>query len=311
MILAPPRSRQASTSRSISKDMGEPKWADVNGIRTRYFDKGTGAAVVFFHGGNFGAPGGSSTARIWEPNFIPLSTQFNTISVDRLGQGYTDNPKTDADYTMHASVQHAAGFLRGLGKGPYHLVGHSRGGYVACRIALEYPELAKTCVIVSSGTLAPGVPFEHMIHAYPPQPQLSRTGIRWSCERYSYNPRVVTNEWVEDTYAAAITEKNAVAMRKFNTDGLRKTLFLPTLSRQRAETWRWIIERGMHCPTLVVWGFNDPSAQLEDAKRLVEMLMLKQRATEMRILNRAGHFVFREQPEAFNCMLLHFVHQHA
>ena len=78
---APPRSRQASTSRSISKDMGEPKWADVNGIRTRYFDKGTGAAVVFFHGGNFGAPGelvnSSDLGNEFHSAFNPIQYDFS------------------------------------------------------------------------------------------------------------------------------------------------------------------------------------------------------------------------------------------
>ena len=300
---------RAAALRNPSSDMGEAKFLDVGGIRTRYFDKGKGAPVVFFHGGNFGAPGGSSTARVWERNFVPLATRLNAISVDRLGQGYTDNPKTDADYTMHAVVQHAAAFLKSLGKGPYHLAGHSRGGYVVCRLTMEFPELAKSCIIVSSGTLAPGTPHEHIIHAHPPVPRLSREGVRWGYERYSYNPKIVTEEWIDDTYAAAITEKNRAAIRKMVDEGLAKKLFLPQLGRQKAECHRWIVERGMPCPTLLVWGFNDPSAQIEAAKRLLEMLVLKQRRTEMRIFNKAGHFVYREHPEAFNGMLLDYVRQ--
>ncbi len=62
-----------------------------------------------------------------------LKAWHNVIAFDKLGQGYTDNPKSDADYTMHAIVQHAIAFLDKLGKKPYHLVGHSRGGYVVTR----------------------------------------------------------------------------------------------------------------------------------------------------------------------------------
>ena len=34
------------------------------------------------------------------------------VAVDKLGQGYTGNPRRDADYTMHAVVQHLGAFLR-------------------------------------------------------------------------------------------------------------------------------------------------------------------------------------------------------
>jgi hypothetical protein len=32
----------------------EGRWIDVDGIRTRYFEAGTGEPIVFLYGGNFG-----------------------------------------------------------------------------------------------------------------------------------------------------------------------------------------------------------------------------------------------------------------
>jgi 2-hydroxy-6-oxonona-2,4-dienedioate hydrolase len=287
--------------------MGPERFIDVDGIRTRYFDQGEGERTVFFHGGNFGSAGGASTARIWEPNFVALQPFMNVISVDRLGQGYTDNPKTDDDYTMHAVVQHAAGFLRALGKGPYHIVGHSRGGYVVCRLTLEYPELVKTCTIVSSGTLSPGIVRNHIQLAAPPRPLLTRESQRWVYERYSYNPTIVDDAWLDETVAVSQLPKNTEAVRKMAHEGLEKRLFAPQLAKQRAECHRWILEKGLERPTLVAWGYNDPTADPENGKLLIEMLMRKQERTEVRYFNGAGHFVFREHPRAFNLMLRHYV----
>ena len=45
-----------------TSDMGEEKWLDVDGVRTRYFDQGGGEPVVFIHGAQMGAGDGASVA---------------------------------------------------------------------------------------------------------------------------------------------------------------------------------------------------------------------------------------------------------
>jgi pimeloyl-ACP methyl ester carboxylesterase len=257
-----------------------------------------------------GAGDGASSAKTWALNFPVLKAWHNVIAFDKLGQGYTDNPKSDADYTMHAIVQHAIGFLDRLGKKPYHVVGHSRGGYVVSRLSLERPDLVKTCICVSSGTLSPGTTRTRIVHKDPPQPQLTRESIRWFCERYSYNPKIVTEDWLDGSVAIAQTERNKIAVAKMNKEGLSRKQFLPRLAKQKAETHRWLLERGMPCPTLVVWGYNDPAADIENGMQLIELFMEKQRDTEVRIINKSGHFVMREHPAAFNRLIDNYVSPH-
>ena len=72
---------------------------------------------------------------------------WNLVAIYKLGEGYTDNPRRDEDYTMDAVVQHAYKTLRILGIDSAHLIGHSRGGYLTCRLTVEHPELVKSCVI--------------------------------------------------------------------------------------------------------------------------------------------------------------------
>jgi 2-hydroxy-6-oxonona-2,4-dienedioate hydrolase len=292
-------------------DMGKERWIDVDGIRTRYFDEGKGERIVFIHGVQMGSTDGSSSARVWELNFPALARHHNTISLDRLGQGYTDNPKRDEDYTMHASVQHIIAFLDKLGKKPYHLVGHSRGGYIVTRITMERPDLVRTCTCVSSGTLSPGTTRTHLAVKNRPQPETTRESIRWYLENYSYNPKIVTEAWIDDSLAIGLTERNRISVDKMVTDGLLKRLFAPHMHVQRAEVHRWLIEKGMPCPTLVPWGYNDPGATLEAGMQLVELFMRRQRRTEVKIFNRSGHFVYREHPAAFNRMLDSFVRAHS
>ena len=121
----------------------------------------------------------------------------------------------------------------------------------------------------------------------------------------------MTEDWLDETVAAANTDKNREAVRKMVDEGLDKSLFSPDLARQRMESQRWILERGIPCPTLVAWGWNDPTADPVNGRLLIEMLTQKQEQTEVRYFNRAGHFVFREHPRAFALMLRHFVALHS
>ena len=68
------------------------KFVDVDGIRTRYFDKGDGPVVVLFHGGHFGSNDAADCAEDWGLNFDGLAKWFHVYAVDKIGQGQTDNP---------------------------------------------------------------------------------------------------------------------------------------------------------------------------------------------------------------------------
>ncbi len=83
--------------------MGNAQFVDVDGIRTSYFEGGSGEPMVLVHGGHFGS---KVSANCWRPIFDHLASHFHVYVVDKLGQGYTDNPRSTADYTMEAVIQH-------------------------------------------------------------------------------------------------------------------------------------------------------------------------------------------------------------
>ena len=41
------------------------KFIDVDGVRTRYVDRGAGETIVLFHGGNFGSTGSADATDDW------------------------------------------------------------------------------------------------------------------------------------------------------------------------------------------------------------------------------------------------------
>ena len=286
--------------------MGE-KFFDVDGVRTRYFEKGDGPVLVLFHGGHFGSHDAADSADDWGLNFDGLAQWFRVIAVDKIGQGHTDNPKRDEDYTMAAVVQHAYGFLKALGLRDVHPLGHSRGAYLVARLCLEHPELFKSCILIDTNTLAPGISKNEIVMANPPQPRLSRESQRWIFQRYSFSFEHITDGWLDAVTAIAALPKYQQAVYKMETLGLRTTRFLPHLARQKDETLGWIRDRGFGIPTLLLWGFNDPTATLDQGHALFDLIAHGTSDSRMHIFNRAGHFTYREHPAEFNDLIRTFV----
>lgn len=275
------------------------KFVEVAGIRTRYFEKGKGEPMVLVHGADFGAVS-ADCADDWDLNFDGLAESFHVFAFDKLGQGYTDNPKSDSDYTITAQAEHAYRFIEKLGIEGAHLLGHSRGGYLVARLTLLHPERVKTCTVIDSNTLAPGTGRNEIVHANPPRPLFSRESLRWVLERYCYNPHCVTDDWLDVMTDVAAQPKYRKTVEKMSDQGLRSTLFNPALQREKEETLARLAERGMERPTLLFWGYNDPTATMDQGLVLFDLLAAKERRTTLQVFNQAGHFVYREHPQAFN-----------
>jgi len=288
-------------------DLTQAKFIDVDGIRTRFFDKGAGPTVVLFHGGNFGSLDGCDCAADWNLNFDGLAESCRVIAIDKIGQGETDNPQTDDDYTMQSVTDHALRCLEILDLSECHIIGHSRGAYLTCRMTLENPARIASNIMVDTGTLGPGQSRTGLVFADKPRPHLSRVSQRWVMEHYSYHASCVTEDWLDELVRVAELPKTGVAIKKMNQEGLLNNLFLPHHGRQKAQTFDSLLTRGTQRPNLLIWGHNDPTATLDQGFCLFEMLAEKEKRTDMHVFNQAGHFTYREQPEAFNRLIVDYV----
>jgi 2-hydroxy-6-oxonona-2,4-dienedioate hydrolase len=291
----------------MTHEMDHPKDIDAAGIRTRYYDAGQGEPIVCIYGGNFGSDTSAPSARCWDQNFAALAERFRVIALDKLGQGFTDNPQRDEDYTMAAVVRHAADFIRALDLPPVHLVGHSRGGYVAARLALEAPQLVRSLTIINSGTLTPGVSTNETVLSRCPHPPYTRDSARWIYEGYCYRPETVTDDWIETVYEVMQQPKHRESVRKMMGEQLLVTQFLPALARDKRETLAWIAEGRLQRPVQVIWGFNDRTIAAQYGVDLFHLIAAHERRTTLSIFNESGHFPYREHPERFNALMTRFV----
>ena len=292
--------------------LGDPKFVKINGINTRYFEAGRGQPLVLVHGGGFGSL--SYSANVWSLNFDVLARNFHVYAFDKLGQGCTDNPANDSDYTMTSVIDHAYGFLCNLGISKAVLLGHSRGALPITRIAIDHPEIVSSLIVLDSNTLAPDHPVtpENFYLNLEPEKHdiLTKQSVCREPFANSYLKNHVTDDYVDAMLEIARLPKSMEAKRKHNPANRQINLrgqFEADLSRVKKETLEAIKAGHLKTPTLIIWGYNDPSAPVQLAMSLFEIMSQSNMDAHLHILNRAGHYVFREQAQAFNNLVTAFI----
>ena len=307
---------------AYGESMGKAKTIVVDGITTSYFEGGSGEAMVLVHGGSFGSV---VSANCWSPIFDDLTAHFHVYVIDKLGQGYTDNPANDADYTMMAVARHIHRFMETLGIQKVHLVGHSRGALPAARIATDHPEMIENLILFNSGTLArddstPRSPNPSgaagATRAEPPPP--TRETIRQALlsNPNTYHKGYVTDDYVEEELRVALLPKLKEAqkrMTRLTSEWVEQNPETPRgrgswwYSQMKRETYERIQAGRLTSPTLIIWGFNDPSAPAELATNLYNKIAAVQDRAELHFFNQSGHYAFQEFPRETADLMVSFI----
>jgi pimeloyl-ACP methyl ester carboxylesterase len=283
--------------------MHESLYIDAGDTTTRYITAGQGEPVVLVHGGHFGLRG---SAEDWEPAFELLSRHHRVIAYDKVGMGFSDNPPSSDQYVIDTTAHHLLDLLDALEIDRAHLIGHSRGGYAVTRLAIDHPDRVRTLTIVASSSVT--VPFnpiyaEWRAHAATLD---DREAVRYLIAANSFSEDHITETMVEVGVQIGRLEKLGEAADIMNQGGYEA--FKADLL-QRVEEIRSDVASGrLTVPTLIAWGYNDPSATIERcAKPALDIFFPHVDQCEMFVMNHAGHYCFREQPEAFIQAVLAFI----
>lgn len=121
------------------------RFFDVQGIRTRVIEAGSGPALIFLHGS-----GGHAEA--FARNIVPLSSRYRVVAMDYLGSGLTDYPTHTP--TMRERVDHIVNLMELMGIRHACLAGESFGGTQAFATARMYPERVSSVVAIVGGAFA-------------------------------------------------------------------------------------------------------------------------------------------------------------
>ncbi|HYU68175.1 MAG TPA: alpha/beta hydrolase [Burkholderiales bacterium] len=124
---------------------------EVEGLRIRTFEEGSGPAVLLLHGASLG-----SSADVWTGNLSDLAARgLRVIAYDQPGFGLSDNPE---DLSVAYRTRFVLAFMDAVRLHKARLIGHSQSGRIAVNLALEHGERVPGIVVLATGSLLPPLP---------------------------------------------------------------------------------------------------------------------------------------------------------
>ena len=254
-------------------------FAEIDGVRIHYQEKGTGTPLVLLHGF-------TSSTYSWKDVFDPLSKNFRVIAVDLKGFGFSGKP--DGDYTRRAQAILIAHLLDRLKIEKAWLCGNSMGGEVILNFALQNPQRVEGLILIDSagvnvsgyGSLAPRyllVPVAGRVLM-----ALALTSnklVRQGLEKSFYDPAKVTDERV------------AVYYRPLKTRAGQLAAF-----RARTQADKFPIENDLgkiKAPTLIIWGAEDALIPLNAGRKMNSLI----KGSKLVTFDKCGHLPQEEMPQ--------------
>ena len=243
-------------------------------------ETGIGDPIVFLHGLN-----GNSES--WEKQFEQLSDKFRILAWD--APGYGQSSLQDPDVDRYAEV--AAEWLQERDAGQATVVGHSMGGVVAARLAINHPQLVRRLVLSCSQSGLGHTAKDPLGSSY-----LARIDARTSLSDSEFGNfgagRMLPANTSPEIFAAVAARASEVSAAGLGSAirMIHCTDNLPGLGQ-------------ITCPTLILDASEDPVVKPDKTADLVSAMPSADRVT----LNGLGHAPYLEDPGAYNRTLTGFV----
>ena len=249
--------------------------------------RGQGPAVLMVHGSQ-------SWSYTWRFQLPALDEAgYQAIAVDLPGNGYSQALPT-FDYSIRGMSNFLTAVLNHFGLSSAVLVASSAGGLPALDLAIRQPERVTGLVLVSTCGVHHQIPWLW---------RMARIPLIGELMGILLNEKLVRQNLVEAVYdAGSITDQDVTAYTKpLKRPGTWKA----NLKIERS--WNPVfVEENLEliqCPTLVVWGEDDPWHPLEMAHEFTKRI----KGAQSKILSRCGHLPHEERPDDFNQLLMEFL----
>jgi pimeloyl-ACP methyl ester carboxylesterase len=253
-------------------------FVNVDGLNIRYQTWGTPApdkpTALLIHG----FANSLQSFRLLAPL---LTDRYYVVAYDMPGFGLSDKP-APFDYKNAHQAAFAGQFIKTLGLRNVVVTGHSLGGAIALRVALQSPDVIGL-VVMNPGIITSGVPAIAKYLVFPfPRLQAKIFGdpeFRSNFLRRSFvNPAIVTDDVVKDLSRTSRTQGYLSGM----TD----------LMGQYSDPDEVPMLPRLTVPSLIVWGQQDRNKSISE----FEELKAKLPNNTAVLVPTSGHYVQEEAP---------------
>jgi len=250
-----------------------------------------GTAVILIHG----IP---SSLKVWDFLFQGLvSNGFRALALDLLGHGSSYQPENRSGYTVAAAYEFFEDWVSGFGlKSPSVVIGHSFGGHLAIKYALNNPDKVRALILID--------------------PFLTFDQFRWINRIVFSNPDLAAFLYplIPAWLIKASIGLGSLRMEKFRIrsylsgDELAKVAndykrcspkvaYFPRSVSDKAFRYAEI-----KAPTLLMWGKND----LTLSPRWYQEIVSRAPNWSYTVLN-AGHNPYLSKPDEVNARIFEFL----
>jgi esterase len=265
----------------------------VNDHDMAYLDIGAGKPLVCVHGS-------LNDFRAWITVMKPLSANHRLI-IPSLRHYFPDHwDGKGGKFTMAQHVDDVIGFIEGLEVGPVDLIGHSRGGHLAFRLALKRPDLIGKLVLAEPGGTLDASLMPQKEEDGPPAAG-SRAHVTQAAEKIEAGDLDGgLRAFFDGINGPGSWDILPVADRQMRVDNAYTLLAQVDEGRQpfvKSEA------EALSLPTLFVGGADTPGMLPVVLKALAAHVP----GARTVIIPDAGHSMFRQQPAAFSTAVLDFI----
>ena len=272
---------------------------DPDKMEIAYVDVGKGATCLFF------VHGFASYLPVWAKNIQSLQQYYRCIALDLPGHGLSSRD-ADYPYTISFYAETIYKCIQSLNLDKVILVGHSMGGQISIRLAIDYPELFSHLVLVAPAGFETFNLSEKLLLK-----QFTMPGI-FNTSQYL---KLVLNL---KNYFHDLNEKEYVKLQEFSRDfySIKENPNLPVVLYRSIGGMmdEPVFDDLQHLsmPTLVCFGKEDkliPNKFFhhQSTETIAQKGAAQIPNVQLKLYDRCGHFLQYEYPARFSMDLYKFL----